>query len=55
MKAAPEDKKPIPAQTPASMPAPTAARKTPWLMLALIVMVVVLLAVIAIMVFALKK
>jgi len=44
-----------PAQTPALAAAPTAGKKVPWLMLALIVAVVVLLALVAIMAFALKK
>ena len=42
-------------QTQAPAPAPTAARKVPWVMLALVVTVVVLLAVVAIMAFALRK
>jgi hypothetical protein len=42
-------------QAPAPAPAPTAARKVPWLTFALIVAVVVLLAVVVIMAFALRK
>jgi len=42
-------------QTQAPAPAPTAARKVPWVMLALVVTVVVLPAVVAIMAFALRK
>ena len=42
-------------QTQAPAPAPTAARKVPWVMFALVVTVVVLLAVVAIMAFALRK
>ena len=51
----PQPPAPAPAQTPAPAPAPIAPRKVPWLTLALIVAVVVLLAVVAIMAFALRK
>jgi len=44
-----------PAQTPALAASPTAAKKVPWGTLALVVAVVVLLAVVAIMSFALRK
>lgn len=43
------------AQTPAPATAPVAGKKVPWLTLALIVTVVVLLAIIAIMAFAPRK
>lgn len=51
----PQPPAPAPAQTPAPAAAPAAAKKVPWGMLALIVAVVVLLAVVAIMAFALRK
>jgi hypothetical protein len=51
----PQPPAPAPAQTPAPAAAPTAAKKVPWLMLALVGTVVVLLAVVAIMAFALRK
>jgi hypothetical protein len=51
----PQPPAPAPAQTPAPAAAPTAAKKVPWGMLALIAAVVVLLAVVAIMAFALRK
>ncbi|MGA9624212.1 MAG: hypothetical protein WBQ65_07075 [Bryobacteraceae bacterium] len=43
------------AQTPAPATAPVVGKKVPWLMLALIVAVVVLLAIVAIMAFAPRK
>jgi len=48
---------PLPPQTPAPAPAQTPApvKKVPWLALALIVAMVVLLAVVVIMAFALRK
>jgi hypothetical protein len=51
----PQPPAPPAAQTPAPAPAPIAARKVPWLTLALIATVVVLLAIVAIMAFALRK
>jgi hypothetical protein len=46
---------PQPPAPAAAAPTPTAAKKVPWGTLALIVAVVVLLAVVAIMAFALRK
>jgi hypothetical protein len=51
----PQPPAPAAVQTPVPSPAPVAAKKVPWLMFALIVTVVILLAIIAIMAFALRK
>jgi hypothetical protein len=51
----PQRPAPLVAQTPAPVTAPVVGKKVPWLMLALIVAVVVLLAIVAIMAFAPRK